>query len=424
MNKLQKLIKSLEENYKVDIAEIVDLYEQAWSVAAIAENQDVTPYVISNILKHLQLKRPKNKRDICVKEHYAMLNEESLDEYTEELEDENEVLFNKVNKLETTLIKTKAELNAKRKAQREAIKSEIITEKLLDALDKSLKTKTINKINVKLNKTSEIETDEGLVIVLSDQHIGEVVGPDIVQNTYNYNEAIKRLDKFIGNVLMFPRQSRKITVVQCGDMLKGLIHGGLYTSEESFIESINKAVDYNVYLYNILAEVYDEVNIYSITGNHDRVTENPKVESKALDFTRLVDSMVSRQLRALKVNNVNLYVTPTPYHLVEINTANVLMFHGDTVRKYNAADAGQRGLLQDLCLGTFKKPYTHAISGHSHSFVACHNQYGGMNIVNGTLVGSNAFGVANGMRDICASQTICYIDTDGNLELVQAVKLN
>lgn len=424
MNKLQKLIKSLEDNYKVNVSEVVNLYEQAWSVADIAENQRVTPYVISNILKHLQLKRPKNKRAICIKEHYAMLNEESLDEYTEELEDENEILFNKVDKLETQLIKTRAELNVKRKSQRDLVKSEIIAEKLLSSLDKALKNKPLTKVKVQVNKTQDAETNEGLVVVLSDQHIGELVGPDIVQNTYNYNEALKRLDKFIGNILMFPRQSKKITVVQCGDMLRGLIHGGIYNSEDSFIDSINKAVDYNVYLYNILAEVYEEVNIYSITGNHDRVTEDPKTESKALDFTRLVDSMVSRQLRALKVQNVNLYITPAPYHLVNINSANVLMFHGDTVRKYNAADANQRSLIQDLCLGTFKKPYTHAISGHSHSFMACHNQYGGMNIVNGTLVGSNAFGVANGMRDICASQTICYIDTEGNLELVQAVKLN
>lgn len=422
MNKLQKLIKSLEENYFINVEAIVQSYADKNSVEVIAQEQGCTPYVISTVLKHLQLKRPKNKRDICVKEHYAMLNEESLDEYTEELEEENSVLFEKVQKLENTLIKTRLELNAKRKIQRDVVKAEVLETKLLKAFEDSLRKPTV--VKPQFLYSPDTESNDGLCIVLSDQHIGEIVGKDIVQNEYNYKVALKRLDLFLESVLTFPKQSKKISVMQCGDMLKGLIHGGMFTTEGSFIESISVAVDYNVYLYQILSEVYEEVNIYSITGNHDRVTEEPSNSNKALDFTRLVDKMVAKQLNALGIKNVNLFVTDTPYQLIKINGANVLMFHGDTVRKYNPADAGQRSLLQDLCLGTFKEHYKHAVSGHTHSFSACHNQYGGMSIVNGTLVGSNAFGVSNGMRDIVPSQTIFYIDTKGELELVKAVKLS
>lgn len=424
MNKLQKLIKSLEENYFITIDSIVKSYADKNSVEVIAQEQSVTPYVISTVLKHLQLKRPKNKRDICVKEHYAMLNEESLDEYTEELEDENQMLFEKNQKLESTLIKTRLELNAKRKIQRDSVKAEVLEAKLLKSFEDSLRKPTMAKPSFNYSHNGFTESNDGLCIVLSDQHIGEIVGKDVVQNEYNYKVALKRLDLFLESVLTFPKQSKKINVMQCGDMLKGLIHGGMFTTEGSFIESISVAVDYNVYLYQILAEVYEEVNIYSITGNHDRVTEEPSNSNKSLDFTRLVDKMVAKQLNAFGVTNVNLFVTDTPYQLININTANVILFHGDTVRKYNPADANQRSLLQDLCIGTFKETYKHAVSGHTHSFSACHNQYGGMSIVNGTLVGSNAFGVSNGMRDIVPSQTIFYIDTDGELELIKAVKLS
>ena len=423
MNKLKKLIGSLESNYNVVVEDIVQSYADKKSVEVIAKEQNVFPYVITTVLQHLQLKRPKNKRDTCVKEHYAMLNEESLDEYTEELEDENQALFEKAQKLENTLSKTRIELNLQRKVKREIVKAEVIEDRLVKAFSDSLKKPTQVKAKFNYKHDGFGEYEEGLCIVLSDQHIGEIVGEDVVQNEFNYKVALKRLDKFLESILTFPKQSRKINVMQCGDMLKGLIHGGLYNTEGSFIESIVTAVDYNVYLYQVLSEVYEEVNIYSITGNHDRVTEDPSNSNKSLDFTRLVDKMVAKQLLALGIKNVKLFVTDTPYHLIKVNRANVLMFHGDTVRKYNPADAGQRSLLQDLCLGTFKEPYKHAVSGHTHNFSACNNQYGGMNIVNGTLVGSNAYGVSNGMRDIVASQTIFYVDQEGELEFIQAVKL-
>ena len=424
MNKLQKLIKSLEDNYNVNIDNLVKDYADKLSVEVMASNQNVKSYVITTILQHLQLKRPKNKRDTCVKEHYAMLSEETLDDYTIELEDENEEMFNTIQKLEKSLYKSKTELNLKRKMQRKVFNTEALQERILEGVTEVFKDKDLTKVGITLSVPLNKETDEGLLVVLSDHHIGEVVGNGVLQNTFNYDEAIKRLDLFLGEVIMFPKQSKKITVAQCGDTLRGLIHGGLYQSEDSFIESISKAVDYYVYIYNVLSEIYDEVEVYSITGNHDRVTEDPKTIDKALDFTRLVDKLVAKQINALGIRNVKIYITDVPYQLISVNKANVLLFHGDTVRNYKAHDANQRSLLQDLCLGMFKKPYLHAISGHTHSFEACHNQYGGMNIVNGTLVGTNTYGIANGMRDICASQTICFIDVDSNLELIKAVKLN
>lgn len=423
MNKLQKLINSLEDNYKVKINEIVKSYADKKSVGVIADEQDVTPYIISTILKHLQLKRPKNKRDTCVKEHYAMLENETLDEYTEELEEENDMLITKVSQLEKSLIKSRFELNSKRKLQRESIKQEQLEDKILKVFEKSLKKPSM-VIKPTFKANLEYETEDGLCLVLSDHHIGEVVGNDVVQNTFNYEVAIKRLDRLLEATLTFPKQSKNINVIQCGDMLKGLIHGGLYTSEESFIESISKAVDYNVYMYKVLSAVYDRVTVRSITGNHDRVTDEPSNSNKALDFTRLIDKMVAKQLLALGITNVDILVTSTPYQLMRINSANILTFHGDTVRKYSPADANQRSLLQDLCLGTFKEPYKHAVSGHTHQFMACHNQYGGMSIVNGTLVGSNAYGVSNGMRDIIPTQTIFYVDLQGEIELVKAVNLS
>ena len=52
-----------------------------------------------------------------------------------------------------------------------------------------------------------------------------------------------------------------------------------------------------------------------------------------------------------------------------------------------------------------------------------HNQYSGVSIQNGTLVGANEYGLQSGFRSITPSQTICFVESDGNIQDVRAVDL-
>lgn len=422
MNKLKKLMESLESNYKVDTTRIVENYAKKLSVEEIAKIEGVTPYTVSTVLQHLQLKRPKNKRDLCVKEHYAMLEEDTIDEYVEEVEEDNEILTTKIARLTRQLQNARDELNVQRKLVNGIVKGANIEDRLLEAFEARLTDPVKHVYN--FEKPNKTELQKGLCLALSDLHIGEVVGKDVVQNKFDYKIALTRLDKVLQELLVFPKQSKEITVLQCGDILKGIIHGGLFTAEDSFIDSMIKAVDFLMYIYRVLSEVYDRVHIYSITGNHDRITEDPATANKALDFTRLIDKFIARQIQAEGLSNIVIHITDVPYFLININGANLISFHGDTVRKYQPSDANQRSLLQDLCIGTFGTNYKHAVSGHTHQFMACLNQYNGMSISNGTLVGSNAFGTSNGMRDIAATQTIFYVNGEGDIDLIKPVILN
>lgn len=423
MNKTKKLVHSLESNYNLSIEELLTHYGNKDSISTIAEKMNTTDYVITKVLQHLQLKRPKHKRDLCLKEHRAMMEDDTIDEFTSKIEEENEFLVDKIKDLSDKLNKSRTENNLYRKALRTDSKISLAHDRMLEKFEEALSNKVFTKVKPTFTvapRPAELPED-GLVVMFSDTHFGEVVKENI--NNYNYKIALERLDKHIDKIITYPRQSKNIAVAQLGDTIRGMIHGGTYQSEDSLIDSIDKAVDFLVYKYQVLSEVYDNVNVYSITGNHDRVTDNPAIHDKHLDFTRLIDKMVAKQLQAAGVDNVHIYVTSSPYHLVNINSAEVLMMHGDTIRSYNAGVANQRALLQDLCLGTFGKPYKHALSGHTHQFIAAHNQYGGMNITNGTMVGSNTYGIANGMRNILATQTLVFIESDGNIEDVKAILL-
>lgn len=419
------MIDSLEKNYKVKIKPILEGYKDLYSVKDIAELAGTTPYVVRSILLHLQLKRPKSKRITCYEELQAMLEDESIDEFTTELEDENLELHRKLRVQERALNRARFELNRYRKENRDLHKVEAVEDRCLDVFEDYLKlAKPMKpKRNIVVAPRKELP-QFGVIAMLSDVHLGEKNGKDVPQNPVDYDVLLSRLDYYLDRVLQSPYQSKEIIVAQLGDMIKGIIHGGIFTSEGSFIESLNKAVDFSVYAYSTLASVYEKVHVYSVTGNHDRISENPKTVDKALDYTRLIDSMVARQLKALGYKNIEIYVTDIPYHLVEVNGAEIIMFHGDTVRSYSPSSDTQRAKLQDICLGFFNKNYTHALSGHTHKFEACNNQYGGMNITNGSATGTNAYGTSNGMVDITPVQGIVYVDQRGKIEVVQPIDLS
>lgn len=101
---------------------------------------------------------------------------------------------------------------------------------------------------------------------------------------------------------MYLRQSQNLVLVDLKDTIKGVIHGGLYTSEGSFIASIMFAVETNVMLYRTLAGVYQNVKVISTGSNHERTQDTIIADKKYLDYGRLIDSFVDIQLKALWSN--------------------------------------------------------------------------------------------------------------------------
>ena len=71
----------------------------------------------------------------------------------------------------------------------------------------------------------------------------------------------------------------------------------------------------------------------------------------------------------------------------------------------------------------FGTHYKHMICGHQHQSIAASNEYGGYNIVNGTLVGNSTYGISNGFASLQPVQTILFIDDKGNIEQLSFINL-
>lgn len=427
------VIESLKKDMdNIDINEIINRYEQLESVQDIADALGRNHYEIQKVLLALQLRRKKKHRLQDVHILRLQLTDKDTNAETEKMlknmAHEINYLHSALDAKESSYTKAQFELkrlkrNAKDISSIESLENDVL-EAFTDYCNNSHNV-IREPIYFPLNNSLASIPENGLIAIYGDTHYGELVSKkEVKSNEYNYEIAKARVEKFIDNVLMYPRQSSNLVLVDLKDTIKGVIHGGIYTSEGSFISSIMAAVENNVMLYRALAGVYSNVKVISTGSNHERTQDIIIADKKYLDYGRLIDNFVSIQLKALGVDNVEIITTDTGYNMFTINGANIVAFHGDTLRKYTPVDGGQRALLQDACISETKELYRHAINGHGHQFIACHNQYSGVNIQNGTLVGNNSYGLQSGFRAIQVSQTIAFVENDGSIQDIRAVDLS
>jgi hypothetical protein len=428
MNKLKAVIHSLKKDMdNIDIDKIVELYSENEPVAEIAHQLNRTTYEINKVLYALQLRRKKRHRQADYRMYQIQLSD-SNDTVIEidNLQKELDFAYKALDTVENRLTLTKLESKKLKRTQRinstvDAIQSEILT-----ALLSRLQHEPLLHIEYSpiIRSSSAEVQDNGLLAVMGDLHLGEVINTnEVPNNKYNYEVAKARIDTFLDNIIMYPRQSANLTLVDLKDNIKGVIHGGMFNTEGGFITSIIEAVKLNVYVYSTLAHVYDTLTVYTTGSNHERLTDFIVADGKYMDYGRLIDSMTNLQLEAMGLTNINIVTTDFGLNMFNINGANIVAFHGDNIRTYRPYDSNQRALLQDLCLSTLKTTYRHAINGHGHQFMMCHNQYNGMTIQNGTTVGANAYGLQNGMRYLTPSQTIAFVELDGSIQDVRALDL-
>ncbi len=330
-------------------------------------------------------------------------------------------IYRKLNVAERALIRTRDELNYYRGMTRRDERKLSLEDKVLEIVEGALGNITLPDVQVDTKFGKEGQPRDGLLMVMSDWHIGDQAKADVPDNTFNYEIAEQRVNRLIQETLNSPYQSDNLCIANLNDNFKGIIHGGIYQSEGSFIESLQQYVKLYTNMLSVFSTVYDKVTVYSTGDNHSRIHEKPVTHDKHLDYSRLMDSMVSMILNAKGLTNVEIITNDTGYHLVEINGSNIILFHGDTLRSYNVNSTVSRSKLQDTCVQVFNKPYRYAISGHTHEAHMKTNQYGGMNIVNGSLVGNTSYGVNSGYSAIVPSQLVLFVDDMGIISNINIV---
>ncbi len=417
-------IKDFESKYKAPFPDVLSQFEDGKSRSKLSEEFNISEMVLRQFIYSLGLEFPKSKRQISIEEfRYKLALEKSNDvDLVKTLETQVNKLHNENYKLHKSLILQMDNNTLLRRKVRECVREENVIDNIVNSLSKDLPKLNTNISVDKPNVVSLL--DEGLCLVLSDEHLGDVVDKEEVPfNEYNYEIAEKRIKKVIIELLTFPYQSDKLTVFQLLDTIKGIIHGGVYDSEGGFTTSILKAVELYTKIYKVLASSYKYIDVYVTLDNHGRKTEKPSTKDRWDNYSVLIMKLVKHTLTTNGITNVNFIFSKNDYIEASINTTNILAFHGDTVRSYNPTTASSVGNVHAIALQMFNKTFKHFISGHRHSSIICDNQYGGKCIQNGTLVGGTPYGVATGFSPNYPSQTIFFVESTGNIEQFKTVSL-
>lgn len=275
-------------------------------------------------------------------------------------------------------------------------------EEKLDLLERELLSQ--GRINFDIHKNVDITSDNDILIILSDFHIGQCF--DSMWGQYNSDIARKRLNQLLGEIIAIQKihNSENCYVSLQGDMLSGNIHKTIQvTNRENVIEQIKIAGELISSFCYELTKVFNQVFMSSVVGNHSRIDK----KDESLHDERL-DDIISWGIELSLKHIDNFHILERKYDsgIAEINIRNksYIAVHGDYDRYTNAG-------VSNLCMHLGFIPY--AITyGHLHT-CAIDEANGVKMIRGGSLAGSGDDYTIEKRLSGKPSQMVCVCNKKG-----------
>ena len=426
---LKDTIEKFKEKHSgFNFEEFIQSYLEGESREALCSRYNVSEMPLRAFMARIGLEFPKSRRYNSFEDFkYRISLENNITDVNALVEVENDVklLAEDNRKLRKALVLARDSNNALRKEVRVEVRNEDIVDTILSKFEQQILS--MEKVIVPLlpcNIISDEIPKEGLVLVLGDAHWGSNETKEECGSNYNFDVAERRLNYMVEKTLTNPLQSQDLKVIELLDITKGLLHSSEYLSEGGITGAMLKIVEVYSEVYAKLSSKYNNIDVIVTNSNHDRTTQWVSSHMKWDNFGIMIYKMIEMLLKAKGVNNITFKYTMKEHHLININSANIFVTHADAIRSYKAHSQAERAKVQAICLGMFGAHYKHMICGHQHQSIAASNEYGGYNIVNGTLVGNSTYGVSNGFASLQPVQTILFIDDKGDIEQLSFINLS
>ena len=239
-------------------------------------------------------------------------------------EDDSEII-KKLRELEQAKIQYRDERNAWNKQNY----LEARVAKDLDYLGEKLSQ--IGKINFSPSPSPKINSDNDLIVCLSDLHIGATF--DNFFGKYNSDIAKERLDEYLAKTIEIGKRhcSENVYVELLGDQISGGLHPSIKVSDrENVIDQVKLASEYITSFCVELSKHFSKVLVAGISGNHSRLCQKKEeaIKDERLDdlITWIVKKMTSHLSNIIVLDNT--IDTGISYVCVRGNT--FLGVHGDS----------------------------------------------------------------------------------------------
>jgi predicted phosphodiesterase len=282
----------------------------------------------------------------------------------------------------------------------------------LNKLEEEIKTQ--GKIDYTINTTVNISSNNDLLVILSDLHIGQCFSSAF--GCYNSDIAKERINQYLNEILTIQstHDSENVYVSLQGDMISNSIHKALaVTNRENVIQQIKLASEMVASFIYELSRKFKMVYMTSVTGNHSRIDrKEDALHDERLDS--LIDWYVTAKLEHIQNVVILEDKIDSSISILNIRGLTYLNVHGDF-------DGFNKSGVADLVLMTGIKPY--AITyGHLHTCSV--DEIGGVKMIRGgSLAGSGDDYTIEKRLSGKPSQMVC-VCTNKGVKAYYTVELN
>lgn len=305
------------------------------------------------------------------------------------------------------LKKEKVKLFDERTEFNKQIRNQARFEDRLNKLESALTSKGI--VEFKTNKIPSINSDNDLIVCLSDLHIGATYNTPFGQ--YDSEIARGRLEEYLSCIIEIQQKhnSEKCFVSLLGDMISGSIHLDTQVSNrENVIEQVKLVSELVSNFVYELSKHFNMVYLSSVNGNHSRITS----KQDALKDERL-DELVPWFVKFTLTHIKNIHVIETKIDstisVMTIRDKIYVGVHGD-FDNFNVTGVSKLVMMLGF------KPYA-ILFGHKHQ--CAYGDVAGIKMIQSGSLGAcgdeftiqkRIYGEANQMVCICNSYGIqaCY----------------
>lgn len=275
-------------------------------------------------------------------------------------------------------------------------------EQKLDYLEEMLKD--LGKKNFEVHDTVDIDSDNSLLVCLSDLHIGQTF--ENVFGRYDTGIAQARLNAYLDKILDIQRihNSKNCYVALLGDMLSGNIHKSIQvTNRENVIEQIKIVSELIISFVYELSGHFENVFVQSTVGNHTRIDR----KEDAIHDERLDDIIPwALNLSLSHIDNVHVLNRRLDSSISDMN------IHGKTyILTHGDLDTFSKNGVANLSMFLGFIPYA-VVMGHRH-YCAYQEESGVKLVQSGSLAGSGDQYTIEKRLSGNASQMVCVCTDDG-----------
>lgn len=234
---------------------------------------------------------------------------------------------------------------------------------------------------------NNILTNNDMIVCLSDVHAG--INIQNTWNKYDTSELLCRLKKYLNEIINIQQIHCCNTcyLVLGGDLISGLIHRNLrLQNNENVVEQIKIVSTYIGNFIDELLEHFHNIKVYSVSGNHSRLSPNKEEHLKGEELDALIPFYL--KLKFNNFDNVDICNNTIDDTILSFRTNGGFLFYGVHGDKDSV-----KNVVQNTTLMTGTKP-DGIIMGHRHHN-ACDTVHNVKIIQCGCMSGSDDYCIDN-----------------------------